>query len=185
MMAAFAARSRPPRAWGKGVLEEAMAELSHRLASLSILAAAAAIGVAPTGALSAVPQSLYSGRWTVSDKKPVFSSSGILYKTVDVAPCGRDYCGVSVGNGGACGPLLFRFTSKSIRGSERLQGHGRWGNARKKIVIEAVDNDNSAPGGRYLSINLGDGYDFSERSGNMPKFAAGYHSAGAAHCVAR
>jgi hypothetical protein len=161
-----------------------MAKLSHRLTSLSILSAAIAIALAPTAALSAGPQ-LYSGRWTVSDDKPVYSSRGILYKTVDVAPCGRDYCGVSVGDNGACGPVLFRFTSKSISSGDRLQGHGRWGNGRKNIVIEAAADDNSAPGGRYLSIDLGDGYDFGERSGNMPKFRAGYHSAGAAHCVAR
>lgn len=185
MITAAAARSLPPRAWSRGVLEEAMVKLSHRLTSLSILSAAAAVGLTPTGALSAVPQSLYSGRWTVSDDKPVFSSNGILYKTIDVVPCGHDHCGVSVGSGGACGPVLFRFTSKSIRGGERLQGHGRWGNARKNIVIEAAADDNSAPGGRYLSIDLGDGYDFGERSGNMPKFSAGYHSLGVAHCVVR
>lgn len=155
-----------------------MPKLSHRVAGLSLLALAAA-------AAPASSPNLYAGRWTVSDEKPVFSSKGILYKTVDIAPCGKDYCGVSVADGGKCGPVLFRFLAKSVRSGQELKGHGRWGNNRMNVVISAWDDDNSAPGGRSLMINLGNGYEFDERSGNMPKYSAGYQTVGAAHCVAK
>ena len=105
-------------------------------------------------------------------------------KTFDIVACGQDYCGVSVGPKGACGPVLFRFLAKSINGQEELRGHGRWGDARKNIEMFAYA-DKEAQGGRFLYLNLGDGHDFGERSGNMPKFAAGYRPVGAARCVAR
>ena len=49
---------------------------------------------AAAGASSA--KSPYYGRWTVDEEKPVFTARGRLYKTIDVAPCGKDFCGVSV-----------------------------------------------------------------------------------------
>ena len=128
-------------------------------------------------------QNVYLGRWTVADEKPVFSSRGIYYKTFDIAPCGKDYCGVSVGKNGACGPVLFRFLAKNVVGENGLNGHGRWGNQTKNVEIYATRDDSD--GSRYLSLNLGDGHDFGERSGNMPKYSAGYSPQGAAHCVAR
>ncbi len=145
----------------------------------------AIVAITAGGAQSAPGSPLYAGRWMVSDDKPVFSARGILYKTVDIAPCGGDFCGISVGPNGTCGPVLFRFLAKSVHSGDPLRGHGRWGNTRLNVQIEGYDQDKSAPDGRFLSINLGNGYDFGERSGNMPKFAAGYHSLGAAHCVAR
>ena len=156
-----------------------MFKLSHRLTSLSMLALVTSANVQAGAAPPA-----YLGRWTVADDKPVYSSRGILYKTVDVAPCGRDYCGVSVGKNGACGPILFRFLATSIRSGGGLSGHGRWGDTRKNIELyQYADKD--ARGGRVMGVNLGDGHDFGERSGNMPKFSAPYRPIGAAHCMAR
>lgn len=156
-----------------------MRKLSHWARALSIFSLLAA----NSAAFAAGP--VYSGRWTVADEKPVFSSRGILYKTIDVAQCGKNYCGVSVGPGGACGPVLFRFLASSIKSGDPLRGHGRWGNTRLNLLIEAYDHYQSPTDAGYLSINLGNGYDFGERSGNMPKFAAGYRPLGTAHCVAR
>jgi hypothetical protein len=132
----------------------------------------------------AAAQSVYAGRWSVSDDKSVFSSRGIYYKTIDIAPCGKDFCGVSVGKNGACGPVLFRFLAKSVNSENGLNGHGRWGNQLKNVEIYAY-RANDVAGGRFMNLNLGDGHDFGERSGNMPKYSAGYSPAGAAHCVAR
>jgi hypothetical protein len=156
-----------------------MARSSHRAARLSILAA---LGWTIASAASAA--NLYAGRWTVADDKPVFSSRGLLYKTFDIAPCGKDYCGVSVGRNGTCGPVLFRFLAKSVAGENGLVGHGRWGQQKKNIEIYAY-GDAGAPGERGLNLNLGDGHDFGERSGNMPKFSATYRPAGNASCRAR
>jgi hypothetical protein len=124
---------------------------------------------------------VYIGRWTVSDDKPVFSSRGIYYKTFDIAACGKDFCGISVGKSGNCGPVLFRFTAKSINSESGLNGHGRWGNAKKNVEIYGLRTKDT-PGGRFLSLNLGDGHDFGERSGNMPKFSAVYRPLGAPRC---
>ena len=158
-----------------------MFKLSHRLSSLSMLALLASSNAA---AAAAAPAPAYVGRWTVSDAKPVYSSRGILYKTFDIAPCGRDFCGVSVGQTGACGPLLFRFLATSIRSGGSLIGHGRWGETRKNIELYQYA-EQALPGGRMMGLSLGDGHDFGERSGNMPKFTARYRPLGAARCVMR
>lgn len=127
---------------------------------------------------------IYAGRWTVSEDKPVFSRRGLDYKSFDVAPCGGDFCGVSVARGGACGPTLFRFKSKTVSRQRGLVGHGRWGNAVKNVEIYAW-RAKDIKGGRSLTLNLGDGHDFGERSGSMPKFSADYSPVGAARCMAR
>jgi hypothetical protein len=156
-----------------------MMNLSHRVLILSMAAT-----VAGPSFGAAAQSNVYVGRWTVSDDKPAFSSKGQLYRTIDIAPCGRNYCGVSVGRNGTCGPVLFRFLARTIARDEGLVGHGRWGSQTKNIEISAARTAD-APGGRYMELNLGDGHDFGERSGNMPKFSAGYGPAGPAKCRAR
>jgi hypothetical protein len=136
-------------------------------------------GTAPR--IAADARSPYFGRWTVNGGKDVFSSRGKLYKTIDIAPCGRDFCGVSVDAAGNCGTTLFRFLSRN-RGAEFLRGHGVWGKARKNITLENYVNE-EAPGGRSIDLNLGDGHDFGERSDNIPKFTASYRPVGAARCT--
>lgn len=167
---------------------ERMAILSHRRQGLSILlpaiAGLMALAGGATAGQSAARQNLYVGRWTVSDDKPVFSSRGLAYKTVDIASCGRDFCGVSVDPQGRCGPVMFRFLAKSIRGKEFLRGHGRWGDMRKTIEISGYAGKD-IPGGRGLELNLGDGHDFGSREGSMPKFSAGYRPLGTPRCTAR
>jgi hypothetical protein len=178
-----------------------MAKVSHSIARRSITRAAmglaAVTGVAlasgmvlaetpqPAAAAhtAADPRSPYFGRWTVSDEKERFSSRGQAYKTIDIAPCGRDFCGVSVAANGTCGPTLFRFLARNQR-AEMLRGHGVWGAQKKNVTLESYANE-EAPGGRVIDLNLGDGYDFGERSDNIPKFTANYRPAGAVRCTAR
>jgi hypothetical protein len=156
-----------------------MTKLSHRAAILSILAAATAAMASPAAA-----GNVYAGRWTVSEDKPVFSSRGIFYRTFDIAPCGKDYCGVSVSKSGTCGPVLFRFLARSVMSGNGLSGHGRWGDQKKDVEIYAF-REKATPGGRSLYLNLGDGHDFGERSGNMPKYSATYRPVSEAHCAVR
>jgi hypothetical protein len=80
-----------------------MARMSIALAAATGLALASGMVLADaprqaTGgrAVAADPRSPYYGRWTVGGAKEVFSARGKLYKTIDIAPCGRDFCGVSV-----------------------------------------------------------------------------------------
>lgn len=128
--------------------------------------------------------SIYYGRWTVSEDRPAFSSRGIVYKTVDIAPCGKDFCGVSVSDAGRCGPTLFRFYGFRAKAEATLHGHGLWGSAKKNIQLDAWE-DAEAPGGRMIDLYLGDGHDFGERSENMPKFHAMYRPTGRAVCLAK
>jgi hypothetical protein len=163
-----------------------MTRLSIGLAVAGALASSLVMAEAPHPAAaphsSADPRSPFYGRWTVSGAKEVFSTRGKLYKTIDIAPCGRDFCGVSVAANGACGTTLFRFLARRAN-DEMLRGHGVWGNARKNITVEYYVND-EVPGGRMIDLNLGDGHDFGERSDNIPKFTANYRPVSAARCTA-
>ena len=162
-----------------------MTVLSQPLTRLSILTLAALALSGPVqGAPAPGKASPYYGRWTVDEERPVFTARGRLYKTIDVSPCGRDFCGVSVDDGGKCGAVLFRFLAKHADGSEELHGHGKWGDAQKNIVIyDATDPE--AQNNRRIELYLGDGHDFGERSGNMPKFHSTYRRLGGARCVAK
>lgn len=173
-----------------------MAKISHSMMRVSIgligaagiaLASGMVLAEAPpsstTNRIAPNPRSPYFGRWTVSGEKERFSSRGQLYRTIDIAPCGRDFCGVSVATNGTCGPTLFRFLARNQR-AEMLRGHGVWGAQKKNVTLESYENDDF-PGGRVIDLNLGDGYDFGERSDNIPKFAANYRPVGAARCTAR
>lgn len=136
---------------------------------------------ADTALANPSPASVHYGRWTVDDPDARFSARGRDYKTIDIAPCGKDFCGVSVNDQGRCGPVLFRFLAKN-RNAEELKGHGRWGAAKKKVGINNyMSNTNS----RAIHLTLGDGYEFDERSGNMPTYESGYVRSGTARCTAR
>ena len=156
--------------------------LFHRIACLSI----GLLGIAAsTAALANAPaSSLYYGRWTVAEERPVFTARGKLYKTIDIAPCGKDFCGVSVSDAGRCGATLFRFYGFRAKAEDTLHGHGLWGSAKKNIQLDAWE-DAEAPGGRQIDLYLGDGHDFGERSENMPKFHAMYRPVGRATCLAK
>lgn len=156
-----------------------MKSLFHALALLSIgLGGAAQAGPAA--------KSPYYGRWTVNENRPAFTARGRLYKTIDIAPCGNDFCGVSVADSGACGAVLFRFLASHADGKSVLHGHARWGKTRKNVQIQTWELDPADwPGGRELDLYIGDGYDFGERSDNMPKFHGEYKRIGAARCKAR
>jgi hypothetical protein len=145
------------------------------LASLGLAAAAAGVPA------RAADQSPFFGHWTVSEENPKFSKKGILYKSIDVAPCWNDFCGVSVADDGSCGPTLFRFLM-SHANDEELEGHGKWGNEKKKIVISYFKPSDGEP---YVMLALGeDDVDFTGREGSMPAFSTEYHVTGKAHCVA-
>lgn len=160
--------------------------LSHHLARLSIAALATIAGSGSVQA-AAPASSLYYGRWAVAEERPVFTVRGREYKTIDIARCGNDFCGVSVADNGRCGPVLFRFLGKRALPDydEPLRGHGKWGKERKNVVIFAFDDDEVTPVRRTLELYLGEGYDFGERSANMPKFHANYARRGSARCSAR
>ncbi len=155
-----------------------MKPLSHCLAVMSI--AAGLIGTAVQAGPAAT--SPYYGRWVSSDGERSFSSRGRDYRTIDIAPCGNDFCGVSVGANGQCGPVLFRFLAKRATADDALRGHGKWGKDRKNVVIYYFDSDED---GKQLELYLGKGYDFGERSDNMPSFHTIYAPRGKAVCKAR
>jgi hypothetical protein len=167
-----------------------MKRLSHSRVRLSMqllgaAAVAAAFGFA--GMASSAPSgaggSPYYGRWQVNEPNSHFSARGRAYKIVDIAPCGRDFCGVSVGDNGQCGQTLFRFLSAHSDGSTRLLGHGLWGSGKKDITIDSYEGD--TPGSGTLELFLGNGHDFGERGGSMPMFNATYEKHGAAQCRSR
>lgn len=169
-----------------------MTALSHSFARLSMqlvcgMAALAGTAWLFTGsepAAAAGGTSPYFGRWAVSENRPVFTARGRLYKTIDIAPCGRDFCGVSVDDQGRCGTTLFRFLMSHADGEDTLRGHGRWGAERFNVMLDNYE-ETDAPGGRRIELYLGKGYDFGERSDNMPKFHANYNKSGRAQCRAR
>jgi hypothetical protein len=160
-----------------------MTVLSQSLMRLSIAALGVAM-LAPAAPATAGPaSSLYYGRWTVSEDKPVFTARGRLYKTIDVAACGRDFCGVSVDDGGRCGPVLFRFLAKNAN-NESLRGHGKWGDEQKNIVLMSYGGGDVGANAGF-EVYLGDGASVGSRSGSMPKFHADYRRLGNARCTAR
>ena len=115
-----------------------MTALSQSLLRLSIQGPLCLVLLALTGpalAGGAAASSPYYGRWTVSENRPVFTARGRLYKTIDVARCGADFCGVSVGDKGACGTVLFRFLGGHATGTVELHGHGKSADGQKNIMI--------------------------------------------------
>ncbi|MES2442758.1 MAG: hypothetical protein V4574_07995 [Pseudomonadota bacterium] len=163
-----------------------MTALSQSLIRLSILVPFGVAAMALSAPAQAAPEatSPYYGRWTVSEDRPVFTARGRLYKTIDVAPCGRDFCGVSVADDGKCGSVLFRFLGRRANGDGELRGHGKWGADKKTVVIYNA-SDPEVANGQSIELYLGDGHDFGERSGNMPKFHANYRRLGGARCTTR
>ncbi len=152
--------------------------LFHRAAALSIVLTGLGLAAA---AQAAAPASPYWGRWTVDDAEPVFTARGREYQTIDIAPCGRDFCGVSVAANGKCGPTLFRFLMKRAGGQEALRGKGKWGRDRKNVQIWLY-NPAEPTEPKIMELFLGDGHNFGERSGSMPRFHANYKPAGASKC---
>jgi hypothetical protein len=123
----------------------------------------------------------YYGRWTVSDDKPAFSTNGKLYKTIDMAPCGKDFCGIAVDDKNHCGKTLFRFFTTHAKDDE-LTGHGLWGSEKKKLIMGyATPADADA----YMYLGLGaDDMDLGGREGSEPTFDANYKKIGKALCTA-
>jgi hypothetical protein len=124
----------------------------------------------------------FYGRWTVSDDKPAYSSKGKLYKMIDVSPCGKDFCGVSVDDNNHCGPTLFRFLTTHAK-DEGLTGHGLWGAAKKKLSIADIAGPGEKPA---VLLGLGeDDMDITGREGSVPTFQANYKIAGKVVCTAK
>jgi hypothetical protein len=162
-----------------------MSVLFQSLARLSMLALGASVMASSAPATAGAPEGaaapLYYGRWVVSEDRPVFTARGRAYKTIDVAKCGANFCGVSVDDNGKCGVVLFRFLGKNAT-AYSLRGHGKWGAETKNLEIMSYGEAGSDSG---FELYLGDGRDFGGRSGNMPKFHADYRRTGNARCVAR
>ncbi|MCW3847320.1 hypothetical protein OF829_08705 [Sphingomonas sp. LB-2] len=162
--------------------------LSQSLIRLSMLVPVLLGGLALSGPVPAAAEgpgsaTPYYGRWTVNEDRPVFTARGKLYKTIDIAQCGKDFCGVSVDDRGKCGAVLFRFLAKNVR-ADTLRGHGKWGNEQKNVVIYSY-GEPEAGSPRSFELYLGDGHSFGERSGSMPKFHAEYKRTGNAKCSTR
>ena len=161
-----------------------MTRLSQSIRRLSIASLFIAMLAPVAPAMAGGPAaSLYHGRWTVSEDRPVFTARGAAYKTIDIAACGRDFCGISVDDRGRCGAVLFRFLGKHAA-TETLRGHGRWGTEQKNIVLMSYGISDSGENTGF-ELYLGDGYNLGSRSGSMPKFHAEYKRLGTARCVAR
>jgi hypothetical protein len=152
----------------------------HR--STSILLAATGLALTFGANLAFADDANYMGRWTVSEPKANVSAKGKLYQTFDVAPCGKDFCGVSVSADNTCGKTLFRFLTIHADNTN-LTGHGLWGAAKKKLQLEYAVYDDKVPN---LSLGLGeDSMDFGGREGSDPLFDASYKNIGAATCLAK
>ena len=133
-----------------------------------------------SGTLAHAAMDQYYGRWTVGDEKPAYSSKGILYRTIDIAPCGEDFCGISVAKDNSCGEVLFRFLTTHMA-DEELVGHGKWGKAKKKLQLGYAAIENEAP---YMYLALGsDDMDLSGREGSIPTFQAAYERHGEVSCT--
>ncbi len=158
----------------------------HLLGAAALGAVLGYAGLTSSGATAATARdplvSPYFGRWQVEEGDSRFSTRGRLYRTIDIAPCGRDFCGVSVNDQGGCGPTLFRFLGTHRDGDTRLIGHGRWGAAKKDITIDYYNSE--TPEEARFELNLGKGHDFGERGGSMPTFNATYSPHGSAQCRA-
>ena len=143
----------------------------------STIIAAALMG----STMAKAESSIYFGRWTNGEDKPVYSTKGKPYKTIDISLCGADFCGVSVSDSGSCGDTLFRFLMIHAN-TDYLTGHGRWGSNKLKVILTPV-GDASAT--KELLIGLGDKtFDFEGREGSMPIYRAQYKNIGEAKCSA-
>lgn len=153
--------------------------MAHRTHITARLALGLIFGLGGTSAHAAMDQ--YYGRWTIGDDKPAYSSKGILYRTIDIAPCGEDFCGVSVAKDDSCGEVLFRFLTTHTA-DELLVGHGQWGKAKKKLQLGYDAPENEAPQ-MYLALGSDD-MDLSGREGSIPTFQADYERHGEVTCTA-
>ena len=153
--------------------------MSHR--TFSIATAAFGLALSLGGNLAHANTEQYYGRWTVSDDKPAYSSKGIVYKTIDIAPCGNDFCGISVADDNSCGKTLFRFFTTHAA-DEELTGHGKWGDAKKKLQLGYAKPESQLP---YMYVAVGsDDMDITGREGSIPTFQANYKTTGSASCTA-
>jgi hypothetical protein len=147
-------------------------------ATVAILGLGASLALADAALASDSP---YFGRWTFNGAKDQkFSAKGMAYKTIDVAPCGDNFCGVSVAADGTCGPTLFRFLGEHAK-NDTLNGHGAWGEDKKFIAIQSYVDDKQKTN---IHIDLGDTADVGSREGSEPKFYADYYVTGKATCTA-
>jgi hypothetical protein len=148
----------------------------------SILLASLGLALTLCGGAARAENASYFGRWTVSDDKPAYSAKGKLYKTVDIAPCGNDFCGVSVDDQNHCGATLFRFLTIHAK-NQQLIGHGVWGKTKKKIELDYATPAGEKP---YVMLGLGaDDMDITGRDGSIPTFQANYKNVGEASCNAK
>lgn len=152
----------------------------HLTTNIAVAAAGLALALSATSAAASTEH--FYGRWTVSDEKPAYSAKGKFYKTIDVAMCGKDFCGIAVDDNNKCGPTLFRFFTTHAA-DEELTGHGLWGAAKKKLIM-GIATPADAPAYMYLGLGADD-MDLGGREGSDPIFDANYKTSGTATCTAK
>jgi hypothetical protein len=149
--------------------------LSPALLSGAFLLVLGEVNVRPIAAYAEMP-SPYFGHWTMSSQlggspEPL-SRKGSLYKNIDIAPCGRDICGVSVNDNGECGPLLFRFLA--THAYKRLfKLHSLWGTHNEKAYLGyhgGNETKNNSP--IEITLDIGKDADPNGREGGMPMFSS-------------
>ena len=148
----------------------------------SILAVGLALAAISAANVARAADSPYFGRWSVSEDNQKFSAKGKTYKTFDIAPCGKDFCGVSVSDDGKCGPTLFRFLMAHAKAAS-LTGHGLWGDSKKNVEISNTQIGDTKEWD--MTLDLGDGHDFGSREGSEPIYDAQYSRKGDATCMAQ
>ncbi len=126
----------------------------------------------------------FLGRWTVDDVTRKFTERGNIYDTLDVVPCGKDVCGVSISKNGKCDGQLFRITPDASPDYPGLQGKGKWGNGEDVLSIFQTSAADGKANGRAMTISIGQRGNPMSRVASMPLFRARYTAAGEAKCSA-
>ncbi len=167
-----------------------MIVLSHFITRLSTCMVFALTAMISTTSLNAKdkPNTVhdYYGRWTIDEKSVASSVREKLYQTIDVAPCGSDFCGISVDTTGTCGVTLFRIRytppNDGFKG-DKLNGSGVWGDKMKYIEV-SVYNLPKPKKGRAFWIALGGKHNIASRV-DMPTFIGEYSLIGEAKCMVK
>ena len=154
-----------------------MPKTMQEQARVFTLALLVAMALGQNAAEAATPKSVFFGRWETLEPHDKYSANGKLYRMIDVVPCGKDMCGISV-DGGVCGVTLFRVPVPPNEAG--FGGDGRWGRGTLGLVAQVMGGSPKD----FLNISLGDKTANLGSRNSMPTYSADYHMTGKAVCVA-